>query len=291
MPLVTAQGISRLMVPLLRRTIVLPNTVSRVPGEEFTGPNGATITLRVRQPRSANVQTNPGDVLTYSAINESSVDVSVVHIYDGVPITDQELDLQIDDFVAQVTVPQLAAVATGTEDELAGAMNDVTADAADLTASNVDDYVLQARETLGQNDVPAGDRFAAASPAAATLLLGLENFERHLPSGGDTSALREATIGRYRGFTFVESNGLTGGEDDAAIVFYHRSGFAFTQRAPGNRRGATSSASTSDSGFGLRQIFDYDSDTATDRSLISSYAGASVVDEGRVFKVEDAPPA
>lgn len=288
MPLVTAQGISRLMVPLLRRIVVLPNTVSRVPGDEFTGPNGGTITLRVRQPRSANVQANPGDTLTYSGINEDDVDVSVVHVYDGVALTDQELDLEVANFVQQVTVPQLQAVATGTEDELAAAMNDVTADENDLTANNVDDYVLEARETLGENDVPLGDRFAAVSPAAATMLLGLENFERNLPAAGDASALREATIGRYRGFTFVESNGLTGGDLGAAIVFYHRSGFGFTQRAPGNRQGAASSAAVSDSGFGLRQIFDYDSNTASDRSLISSYAGASEVDSDRVFKVEDA---
>lgn len=288
MALVTAQGISSLMVPLLRRQVVLPNTVSRVPGNEFTGDNGDTISLRVRQPRAANVQSTPGATLTYSAINETSVDVSVVHIYDGVPITDQEWDLELVDFASQVTAPQVAAVATGTEDELAGAMNDVTADATDLTDANVDDYILEARETLSQNDVPLGDRFAAASPAAATLLLGLENFERNLPAAGDASALRDAVIGRYRGFTFVESNGVTGGDLDQAIVFYHRSGFAFTQRAPGNRRGAASSAAMSDSGFALRQIFDYDADTATDRSLISSYAGAALVDADRVFKVEDA---
>jgi hypothetical protein len=233
MPLVTAQGISSLMVPLLRRTVVLPNTVARVPGDEFRGPNGGTITLRVRQPRTANVQEDPGDTLTYTAIDEDDVDVSVVHIYDGVPITDQELSLEIVDFASQITAPQLASVATGVEDELAGAMNDVTADEDDLDADNVEDYILAGREVLGQNNVPTGDRFCAVSPAAATFVLGIDKFVRVDASGSD-NALRDAIIGRLYGFTFVESNGLTGGDNDAAMVFYQRSGFAFTQRAPAN---------------------------------------------------------
>lgn len=287
MALVTAQGISSLMVPLLRRTVVLPNTVSRIPGGEFSGSNGDTITVRVRQPRSANIQSSPGASLTYTSVDEVDVDVSVAHIYDGVNVTDQELSLEIVNFASQITAPQLAAVATGAEDELATAMNDVTADATDLDDSNVEDYILEAREVLGQNDVPAGDRFAAVSPAAATLVLGVDKFVRVDQSGSD-NALRNAIIGRIHGFTFVESNGLLGGDDDAAMVFYHRSGFAFVNRAPVAPRGAAQSASVSDSGFGLRQIFQYNPDNAQDQSLISTFAGASEVDSDRVFKVEDA---
>lgn len=288
MALVTAQGISSLLVPLLRRTLVLPNTISRVSGAEFSGPNGSTITIRVRQPRTANVQAVAGAAISYTSVDETGVDVSVVHIYDGVSVTDQELSLELVDFAVQVTEPQVAAVATGIEDEVAGAMNDVAADATDLASGNVDDYFKEARQTLSEADVPLGDRFAAATPAATTLLLGLDNFEVNLPASGDASALREAVIGRYRGFNVVESNGLTGGDNDEAIVFYHRSGFGYTQRPPVSPRGAAQSASVTDSGFGMRQIFDYDADTATDRSLISSFAGAALADADRVFKVEDA---
>lgn len=286
MALVTAKGISSLMVPLLRRTVVLPNTVARVPGGEFSGDNGDTISVRVRQPRTANVQATPGASLTYTQINEVSVDVTVNHIYDGVNVTDQELSLELVDFASQVTEPQLASVATGTEDELATAMNDVVADEADLTASNVEQKILNAREALGQADVPAGDRFAAVSPAAASFLLAIDKFVRVDASGSD-NALRNAIIGRLYGFTFVESNGLLGGAADAAINFYHRSSFAFVNRAPVGPRGAAQSASVSDSGFGLRQIFQYNPDNAQDQSLVSTFAGASLVDANRVYKVQD----
>lgn len=290
MALVTAQGISSLMVPLLRRTLTLPNTVSRVPGGEFAGDNGDTITVRVRQPRTANIQATPGADVSgdFSSIDEVGVDVSLVHLFDGVNVTDEELSLELVDFAAQVTAPQVAAVATGAEDELAGAMNDVTADAADLDVLNTEDHILAAREAIGQNDVPAGDRFCAVSPAAASFVLAIDKFVRVDASGSD-NALRNAIIGRLYGFTFVESNGLLGGGGDAAMVFYHRSGFTFANRAPVAPRGAAQSAAVSDSGLGLRQIFQYAPTNLQDQSVVSTFAGASVVDDDRIYKVEDAP--
>ena len=289
MALVTAQGIASLSVPLLRRSLVLPNTVSRVTGGEFAGDNGDTISVRVRVPRSANTQATPGADVSgdFSSINEVAVEISLAHLFDGVNLTDEELSLELVDFAMQVTEPQVAAVATGAEDELAAAMNDVTADETDLTASNLEEYILDARQALSENDVPSGDRFCAVSPAAATLVLGLENIEQNIPASGDASALRDAVIGRYRGFTFVESNGLTGGDLGQSLVFYHRSGFAFANRAPVAPRGANESAALSDNGIGLRQIFQYAPGNLRDQSVISTFAGATEVDSDRIYKVED----
>jgi hypothetical protein len=291
MPLVTAQGISRLMIPLLRRTLVLPNTVARPAGNEFAGDNGDTITVRVRQPRTANVQAVPGASIAANIdpINEVGVAVVLHHLYDAASITDEELSMELIDFGMQVTEPQVAAVAAGAEDELAVAMNAVVADHVDLTSANVEAYILEAREVLSEADVPPGDRFCACSPAGASLVLGIDNFQDNVARTGDDSALREAVIGRYSGFTFVESNALDGGALDQVLNFYHRSGWAFANRAPVAPRGANQSASVSDSGLGLRQIFQYDTTTLSDQSVISTFAGASLVDANRTFKVEDAP--
>jgi len=291
MPLVTAKGISSLMVPLLRRQLALASTVSRVPGTEFAGDNGDTITVRVRQPRTANIQATPGADVSgnFTSITEVPVDVSLVHLYDGVNVTDQEMTMQLVDFASQVTEPQVAAVATGAEDELAGAMNDLVADDATLAldGTNTEAAILAARETLSRNDVPTGDRFAAVSPEAATLLLGLDKFVRVDASGTD-NALRNAVIGKLYGFTFVESSGLTGGAGGAAMVFYHRSGFVFANRAPVAPSGAAQSAAVNDSGLGLRQIFQYAPGNLRDQSVVSTFAGAAVVDADRVYKVTDA---
>lgn len=48
MPILTASSISSIALELLTRSLVLPRTVVRPPGAEFSGPNGATISVRVR---------------------------------------------------------------------------------------------------------------------------------------------------------------------------------------------------------------------------------------------------
>lgn len=272
--MLTAQGISRLAVALLTRTLVLPMTVSRIPGQDFTGPNGATITVRVRQPRTAKVQNTPGASITYTDIDEVPVDVTVRHLYDATHLTDEDLALNLEDFGRQVLQPQVASVAIGAEDEVATVFNDLTADleiAAD--GSDIEDQILAARETLGENDVPAGRRYLAVSPAVATFMLALDKFTR-VDATGDPSALRDATLGRLYGFTIVESNGLTAG----TAIAYHESAVAFGNRAPVPARGAESATATQ-GGIALRAIRMFDPDTLSEASVISTFAGASAIYE------------
>jgi hypothetical protein len=53
-------------------------------------------------------------------------------------------------------------------------------------------------------------------------------------------------------------------------------------------RGAAQSAAVSQDGIGIRQIFQYDPSTLSDQSVVSTFAGAKLIDADRVFKVEDA---
>jgi hypothetical protein len=73
----------------------------------------------------------------------------------------------------------------------------------------------------------------------------------------------------------VESVGLT----DGTAIAYHKSGFAFANRAPAQPRGATSSSVSSMGPFSLRQVFQYDAGHAQDQSLLSTFAGAAAVYE------------
>lgn len=293
MALLTAQGISSLAVALLTRSIVLPATVSRIPGGEFAGDNGDTITVRVRQPRAAQVQANPGDPINFSQINETSVDVSLTHLYDAVHVTDEELSLELVSFGRQVLEPQVRAVAIGGEDELATAMNNLAVDATIDTSSpspdqatETDRVVKLARETLSAADVPSGNRFLACSPDIVTLLLGVDKFVRADALGdGRSSAIRDAVMGRIYGFTVVESNALT----TSTAVAYHQSGFAFANRTPVIPRGVTGQSATStEDGIGLRHIMQYQPANLRDQSVLTTFAGANVVDTDRVFKFDAA---
>jgi len=275
MAVLTAQGISRVSVALLTRTLVLPRTVTMIPGEEFSGSNGDTITVRVRQPRTARVQTNPGDPLVPDAADEVPVDVTLSHLYNLHNLSDQEATLQLEDFAAQVSLPQVRAVAIGAEDQVATVMNGLTDDLTiDADGADIEDVILDARRMLGRDDVPADGRWFAVSPEVANFVLSIDKFVRVDASGSD-QALRNAVIGRLYGFTFVESAGLNAGE----AVAYHESGFAFATRPPRTPRGANDSATTNEQGIAMRTVFQYDASTAQDQVLVSTFAGAAAVYE------------
>lgn len=286
MAVLTAQQISSLAVGLLTRDLVLPGTVSRIPGGEFSGSNGDTITVRVPQPGTSLTQATPGATITYSDVNEVGVNVSMSHLYHAKRVTDEEMSFDIENFGVQVTRVQTAAVATGAENLLAAAMNGLASEGDFALTASVDDTkatLLEARRLLSAANVPAGDRFLAASPEVVNRLLATDEFTRVDASGND-SALRDATVGRIYGFTVVESNALTAGTACA----YHRSGFVFANRVPVMPRGAASSATATAGGIGLRHIFQYDPNTLSDASVISTFAGAAVVDAARVVKLTTA---
>ena len=282
MAFLTANGISRTAIALLTRTLVLPMTAARVSGEEFRGSNGDTITVRVPTPAAARTQATAGASITYDNLDETPVSVQVDHLYHATRITDEDLSLSIENYTQQITTKQVAAVATGAEDQLASAMNALAAEASiAANGSDIEARILEAREALGTANVPTGDRWLAVSPGVATFMLQLDKFSR-VDASGDASALRDAILGRIYGFTVVESNGLTAG----TALAYHNSGFVWANQTPVAPRGANDSASFSDSGVGLRQIFQYDPDVLSDASVISTFAGASLVDGARVFKLD-----
>lgn len=278
---VTAARVSRMAVELLARSLVLPQTVSRVPAQEFSGDNGDTITIRVPTPGSSRTQTTPGAQITYDDINETPVDVTLAHLYHATRVTDEDMSLNLVDFGAQVTAVQVDAVARGAEDQLAGVMNGLPADDASVDESNVARAVLAARTALGNADVPATDRFLACAPDFAELILNLETFSAVDSAGDGGDALREAIIGRYRGFTVVESNAL----DAGTALAYHRSAFAFANRVPVAPESQERTASAMVGSVGLRQIFQYVPDRLSDASVVSTFAGAALVDADRVYKL------
>lgn len=273
MAVLTAKGISAVAVELLTRTLVLPMTATRIPGDEFAGSNGDTITVRVPQPSVGRVKALPGDSIVYDDVTEVPVDVQVKHLYHAKLVSDEELSMRLEDFARQITRVQVAAVATDAEAQLATVMNGIASDLAILVdGSNVDAIVLEARELLGRANAPLDNRFLAVSPEVATFILAQDNATR-VDASGSSDALRNAIIARYRGFTVVETAGLTAGH----AVAYHRSGFAFANRVPVTPRGVTSSATTQAGGVGLRQIFQYVPDKLSDASVLSTFAGAAAV--------------
>lgn len=292
MALLTAKGISGVAIELLVRKLSLPRTVTMVPGAEYAGSNGDTITVRVPQPSAARTQASRGAALTADDINEVGIDVVMSHLYHLKNVSDQELSFDLVDFARQITKPQVEAVAIGAEALLAAVMNDLPAHATiewDATVSEAEDKatILAARAFLSDNDCPPDGRYLAVAPDIAARLLAYA-FMTDVDRSGSPEALRNAGLGRVFGFEIVESNALEAG----SAVAYHKSGFVFATKAPVAPRGATASSSAVGQGIGLRQVFQYDAGTAQDQSLVSTFAGAAAVyedvsgtDEARFVKI------
>lgn len=280
MALLTARGISRVAIELLVRSLTVARTVTLIPGEEFSGSNGDTITVRVPQPSAARTQASRGAALTADDLNEIPISVVMEHKYHLKNLSDQEATFDVENFARQITRPQTEAVALGVEASLLTVMNALPAtDAAinwDATATEADDKdtILRAREFLNLNDAPSDDRYLAVSSTIATRLLKYD-FLTKVDASGTDAALRSGVIGRVFGFNVIEVPGMDSGE----AMAYHRSGLVLATRAPVAARGAAESSSASAQGIALRQVFQYDPSTAQDQSLVSVFAGAAAVYE------------
>jgi hypothetical protein len=276
--MLTAKQISGLAVNLLTRKLVLPMTVQRVPGSEFSGPNGSTITVRVRQPRASREQSTPGADITFDSPDETAVSLTVAHLYSGDLLSDEDLTLNLEDFGRQILQPEVAAVATGGEDQLAGEMNGLDLDSTIEFGATPDpdadeDVVLAAREQLTSDDIPLGRRWLAVSPDIATRLLKIEKFVKANEAGSD-SALRDAVIGRAYGFNVVESNAI----DAGTAVAYEESGFVWVSRPPVSPASVDSATSTV-AGVSLRAIRQYIPTKLSEASVVSTFSGAAAVHE------------
>lgn len=281
----TAAQISRLAVALLNRSLMLPQTVSKIPGAEYAGPNGGTVTVMVPTPLAAREQVTPGTQITWDDVAETPVDVAVKHLYSAVKVTDEELTMTLVEYGRQVAANQVNAVAVKAEDQVAAAMNAVAVeDSFAATATDADTIatLLAARQALTAANVPAGDRFLAVSADIATRILTLEGLQDASRAGSD-SALREGTIGRIYGFTVVESNALTAG----TALAYHRSAFTWANFPPA---GVSSSegvdiATAEAGGVSMRTAVQWLPDFLSKGSVVQTFAGAALVDAARVVKL------
>ncbi|MGP3940513.1 P22 phage major capsid protein family protein [Streptomyces sp. 6N106] len=288
-------------VGLLERELVLSNLVWTNHGLDFTGAKNDTVSLRIPARTAARTLAwranrdavdGSGDVVL-DTLAEDSISVSLnTDIYSAVPVTDEEMTLDIRDFGSQILDPQVRAVAAYLDNKVAtmitgatyASTTGYTYDAGEgNTSTDILSAITTARKLLNLNDVPQEGR---------TLLVGANFEERLLNSAslldvsqsGSEGALREATIGRLRGFTIVVSNAV-GADDAYAFV---PSAFILATRAPVIPQGATFGASASHAGYAMRWIRDYDANKLRDRSIVNAFAGTQVVLDQHVPGVPDA---
>lgn len=279
MPLLTSAPISALAIELLRRSLVLPATVARVAGNDYAGPSGGTVTLRVPQPRTVREQITPSAPITFDDVEEHPVNVQVRHLYNAARVSDEDLSLGIEDFGRQLLKPQVAAVADGAEDLLATEMNALAADATITWAADPDPTadlatLLAIREALTTAKVEAANRHLAVAPDIATRLLAVPQLVQ-AGDRGHTTAIDEAIIGHVFGLTVLESAAITPGSS----VGYHFTAFAFGALSPAAPPGGVDSSNANEGGVALRHVLAFDATRLATASVVSVFAGAAPITE------------
>jgi len=270
-----SNNIVDLGLELLKQEVVTPRVFWRVAEAEFTRTTDDTVTIRVPAYATASKRTmRSGTAINAADFAERGVDVTInTHLYHRTDISSEELTLDITDFGAQILQPQVEAVARGLEDECVNVMtgasyqNAVNWDYSDPIAS-----VTAARGWLNRAHVPANGRVLMVGPSIEESLLGDERL-LDASASGSTGALRDATIGRLRGFDVVANPNLP---DDVAVAF-HTSAFALVTRAPARPAGVAFGATAASDGFAMRWLRDYDNSMVADRSLVDLFCGTAAV--------------
>lgn len=280
--------IARSALGMLRSQLKLGRLVGTKSLDDFKGRRNDTITIGVparAEAREYAFRNTVRDAIVTDQLTEEQIAVTLNKMpYHATTITDEQLTLDITDFTAQVTLPQVEAVARKIESYIASAMS-----AADLSHADVDlvasddpwaDLIVPARRILNDSFVPTDSRVIVVGADVEDWLLNDDSFRKVNETGSDAlDLIQGAIIGRKGGFTFVGN--MNGVIDDDVAYAMHPTAFYYVSGAPANPRGAVASASASYEGFAMRQVFDYDADHLTDRSVISAIAGAVSVEDER----------
>jgi hypothetical protein len=285
---IKADRIAAQALGLLEREIIIPALVWRNAGGDFAGAAGDTITIRVparttartRTLRGARPTTSEGaGIITMDEMTETSVDVTLdTDVYSAVPITDEELTLDITDFGAQIAEPQIRAIAEGIENAVVAEMTGATygTTVTGVTSTNVYEKIVDARVALNKANVPMAERYLVVGSDFEGILLKSDDLHQ-VDHSGSSSALRDAVIGSIAGFSqVVVSNALPANQAYA----FHRTAYVLGMRAPAIPAGASFGASRSAFGLSMRWIRDYDFRNVQDRSLFDVYIGTNVVADG-----------
>ncbi|KUM41204.1 P22 phage major capsid protein family protein [Arthrobacter sp. EPSL27] len=280
----TAEQVAKVAVAMATQDSFLGALVNRNFENDLLGGGGKGRTVNVRVPSALIARSRGIDDVTTNivldSLTETTVPVSLgEHIYNAVGLSEGDLTLNLEDFSKQVLAPQVDAVVESVEDEVAKALKSITLDTS-IKWSDADPVktFTAIRKELRKRGVPATNLNVVVGTDVYAALLDAKAITDASESGS-TAALRDANVGKVRGFNIVESTRV----DDGEIVAFHRDAFTLAVRAPIVPAGASFGQSISGGGYSLRYLRDYDVTKTIDRSMVSTFAGVAAMP---LYKIE-----
>ncbi|WP_210492302.1 P22 phage major capsid protein family protein [Patulibacter sp. SYSU D01012] len=274
---IKAEKVVATSLGLLQRELTLPQLIWRDAVGDFAGVRGDTVSIRLPAYAPARKRAlRSGATRVKDGLYERKIDVSLdTDIYKDVPISDEQLTLDIADFGAQVLNPVITGIAMQLEQEVADEINGANYATTIAHVSETDDAyetVVKARGYLNNAFVPlAGRRLLVGTNFEAELLTN-EKFVDASRSG-TSETLREALIGRIAGFDVYTSPAIAA---DRAYAF-HSTAFVMSQRAPVIPLGVPWGATQAYQGFAIRTVRSYDPNLVEDRFIADAWVGTNTV--------------
>ena len=108
-------------------------------------------------------------------------------------------------------------------------LTDVNATPSNLTSSNILGFILDAGQTLDENNIPEDNRYMIISPEAATLLKQSELRQAYL-TGDNVSPLRNGFIGTVDRFNMYVSNNLVTASGVTSGLYGHPKAIAYASQ-------------------------------------------------------------
>ena len=274
---------------LLQRQLIAPLITTMLPGEDFKGAKGDTVTLKITDGSIATAReydfrgrTGP---IVLDDIFQSGGNVSVKlnkHFVSATGLEDEHFTLDDIDFAREVLAPQVEAVAEKMENATVAAFRNLSFKH-ELPFDASDDphlVTLEARRLMDSEKVaPRQGRVHLIGSDVAAAWLASDRLSKYDSTGETgTPALRDSIIGRLNGAPVIEHNGLNPNEG----YYLHSTGLLVANVAPAVPKGAvTGNAGISSKGYGLRWLQDYDANYLRDRSIVSSFYGVNEVRDER----------
>ncbi|GGU85579.1 P22 phage major capsid protein family protein [Lentzea flava] len=283
--LLTVDVIAREAIATLYEQTVMAGLVHRDYEGDFTGNSGDTITIRkpaVFQVNEFNRQTG----IQLQEAREGSTTLTLDKVPDvSFAVTSEDWTMRITDFREQFLAPAMEAIAQYADRLVLGLRADITQTVEyNPAAPNPSDVLVDAGLVLNSANVPTAERRAVESPTLTALFQKDPLFVQAQQVGDDGTALREASIGRKRGFDNYMSQNV---KDDVSVAF-RREAFALATRTLALPRGigAGQGAVVNYKGLGLRVIYGYDMSKKQDVVSIDALMGVKTLDPKRAVLIK-----
>lgn len=269
---------------------VLPNFFKRVGGDIFKGAKNDTVnwvTGRVTTARDYEWRTRT-EPIVLDKIGQTQVDIKLdTHLYQGVPLTNEQMTLDVKTFAREIVEPQVSALVARAEGKVVSGLRSADFKTPMGAFTEEDDpykWALRVRQLLNSQGAPRSGRAFLVGAAVENWLLGSDRIAPPNVTPEQSRAIREAQLGRLAGFDIIPVPAL---EDDEVFAVTSDA-LIVANVAPERPRGAPQSARQAADGWSLLHTFGYQEMYQQDTSILSTFMGVnSVNDELQVERDAD----